>query len=267
MRGSGRGNVDSALTVIESSGAEKASHNPRREGLRDFTEDIGIDEQVLPSGIDEEELDQEEEDAFNEELAGLPYHEWLRRQNERREAKIRSRNETHVETDFGASYFLDPRAGELGLGWKNYRPLPPSPSPDDLRRLHPATRNRHLWHHCAAGDLPTVDALLAAGADPAAGNNESFLPARLRFGLCLRDPTRPISESCVAEYGEQHPHETVSCVYGWTALHWAVNGGHAAVVRRLLGPPARCDPAARDWRNLTAAHIAASPACCAASRR
>jgi ankyrin repeat protein len=261
LRGSGRGNADTSVALLEPAESEQRADNYRSGVMRDFTDDIGIQEEPSSDAQEYDDLaqkEQKEEDDFNDELAGLPYDEWIRRQNERQEAKLKVSNETHEETDFGAGYLADSRVASLGIGWGNYRPLPINFSAEYLRKLHPLTLNRHLWHYCSVGDLETVDALLTAGADPASSNNQSFLPARLHFGLCLKDPARPISESRVEKYGEVHPDESVACVYGWGPLHWAVNGGHAAVARRLLGPPPLCAPGARDWRNLTAAHVAAA---------
>ena len=101
-----------------------------------------------------------------------------------------------------------------------------------------------------------MKALVSAGANLTASNNESFLAARVRFGLCNKDRMERVTETVRGTYGFVSRDEAEIAVYGWSAIHWAANYGQDQVVRFLA--ESSCDINARDWKNITALHYAAA---------
>jgi hypothetical protein len=162
------------------------------------------------------------------------------------------------------------------MGWANYVPLPPrrgtSPgrmeSEDGeppLSALPQRTLDRHLWHYAQTGDAARVAELLAAGANASSANNESYLPARIAFGVRVADSFQPFRESEAGTYGnvtvsadEEGPEarHAVVCVYCWSAVHWAASQDHTDVVALLAARGA--DMSAADQSGATALHVTAA---------
>ena len=197
-------------------------------------------------------------------LAGASYEEWLQAQDEH-QARLQV-GRRHKETDYGQGY-LEGRFGkDDGMGWLNYK----APGPSDLAAperlsLEPVWRlNRHLWHAAEHGDVQLIKLLLQAGAQVDSSNNESFLPATVRFGLPRRNSLRPPEPRKTVAYGYRDEEQSVAqiAVYRWAPLHWAANGGHQEAVSMLLRPRERGGGGAAlncsDWKLLTPMHLAAA---------
>ena len=99
-------------------------------------------------------------------------------------------------------------------------------------------------------------------------NNESFLPATVRYGLarphshdaassCNQPATLGLTESFNATYGyvDVGKREAQVAVFGWTPLHWAANYGHAEAIKLLASARESggfgANTSATDWQKMT----------------
>jgi ankyrin repeat protein len=196
-------------------------------------------------------------------LAGADYEEWLQAQDEH-EARLQE-GRRHKETDHGQGY-LEGRWGKDDImGWTTYKPLSLEQLavPEVLAREPLYRLNRHLLFAAQTGDVPLIRMLLHAGAHVDTSNNESFLPATVRFGLNEPNSHAPITEKFSGTYGGVDPEigEAQIAVYKWPPLHWAASAGHAEAVAVLVAPRAEGGAEAAlnatDWINMTALHWAA----------
>ena len=136
---------------------------------------------------------------LEEKLAGCDYDEWLQAQEEH-QARLQA-GRRHKETDYGQGY-LEGRLGkEDGMGWANYKPLAPEEVGDSMADQPQHRLNRHLWHAAATGDAYLIQLLPQAGADVHSSNNESFLPATVRYGLYTPNSYAPVTRSVNGTYG------------------------------------------------------------------
>lgn len=197
-------------------------------------------------------------------LAGCGYEEWLQVQDEH-EARLQQ-GKRHKENDYGQGY-LEGRWGKDDImGWVNYKALPQASqtAPEMLSNEPQYRLNRHLWHAAETGDVQLMQLLLQVGANVSSCNNESFLPAKIRYGLNEPNSYKAINESVRATYGyvDAEQGEAEIAVYCWSPLHWATNAGHESAVSFLVaaresgGGGAPVD--ATDWKKLTALHLAAA---------
>ena len=131
--------------------------------------------------------------ATEERLAGCSWDEWYKVQEEHL-AKMQA-GRRHKETDYGQGYIEGRWGKDARMGWVNYS----APTPAQLKAPHtlanePLYRlNRHLWHASQTGDVQLIHLLVQCGAQVDSCNNESFLPATVRYGL-----TRPHSHDAAS---------------------------------------------------------------------
>jgi len=195
------------------------------------------------------------ENAEAEDEPGLTYEEWIKRHRETQERIRIEKGWTHEETDYGIGYLQGRYGIEDKMGWKNYSPLDPGWQERASEMPQPLL-DRHLIQAAADGDANTLTQLLAHGASISARNNESFLPATVRFGLFCESGNR-LTESTDAVYGKIDVEEqiAVTCVYNWTAAHWAACYGHANIIELLASRGAPLDDG--DLEGFTPLHVAA----------
>lgn len=195
------------------------------------------------------------EKAEAEDEPGLTYEEWIRRHRETKERVRIEKGWTHEETDYGIGY-LQGRYG-IGdkMGWKNYSPLEPGWQ-ERAGEMPQLLLDRHMIQAAADGDAHTLSQLLARGASISARNNESFLPATVRFGLNC-ESGNSLNHSTDAVYGKIDADEqiAVTSVYNWTAAHWAACYGHVDIIEMLASSGAPLSES--DVEGLTPLHVAA----------
>ena len=100
--------------------------------------------------------------------------------------------------------------------------------------------NERLWLAAREGDLAELDALLALGADPNAGDPAAF--GRTALHLAAYHGRAAAAERLVRRGGARLG--AASAPLGWTPLHYAAQRGHAATAAALVALGA--DPAARN---------------------
>jgi ankyrin repeat protein len=171
-------------------------------------------------------------------LAGCEYDEWVKVYDEHQTRLNQGRR--HRETDHGQGYLEGRWGPDDIMGWGNYKRLTPAQlaGPEILAKEPPYRLNRHLLHAAETGDVKLMKLLLQAGADVNCSNNESFLPASVRFGLTHPHSHEPMTANVSVTYGsvDVARGEAQVAVYRWTALHWAANAGHQLAVSFLVAP-------------------------------
>ena len=172
------------------------------------------------------------------QLAGCDYEEWVKVYDAHTERLNAGRR--HKETDHGQGYLEGRWGSDDIMGWGRYRPLTPAQraAPEMLAKEPRYRLNRHLLHAAETGDVELMQMLVQAGAEIDASNNESFLPASVRFGLNHAHSHEPLTENVTLTYGsvDAQRGEAQIAVYRWTALHWAASAGHQAAVSVLVAP-------------------------------